>query len=415
MFVLPAAFALEKEGSISNSGRWIQWRYQAVNPPGEAKRDLWWLDRLYKEIRALYRQGKSVFPDPIVNLNWNYGKEPDVHLIAKEINGYTMADKKQVLNFTKLADNGTTACGIWIYSGFYPGAEKKDNKAAGRDKSDPSKLGIFPGWCYAWPINRRIIYNRCSADPKGNPYTPDKTLVKWDGLKWITYDVPDFGWKDAKTGDMIPPEKSAAAPFIMLPELHARLFVTKGATKEGPFPEHYEPYESPMKNILSSQQINPVCKIWDGQLNSRAQVDSNEYPIIAITFRLTEHWQSGSMTRNLPWQAELMPEMFVEMSPELAANKGIKNGEWVKVVSIRGEVLARACITRRIAAYQSNGKKYETVALPWHYGFIGYATGGPDRNKNYAANQLTPHVGDGNTMIPEYKVFLCNIKKEEVA
>jgi formate dehydrogenase major subunit len=411
VFVLPAAFALEKEGSISNSGRWIQWRYQATNPPGDAKADLWWLDRLYKELKTLYLADKNAaFPDPIVNLNWNYGDEPDVHLVAKEINGYTVADRKQLANFTKLADDGSTACGIWIYSGFYPGPDKKDNKAASRDKSDPSGLGIFPNWTYAWPVNRRIIYNRCSADPKGNPYNQNKALVKWDGSKWITYDVPDFGWKDPK-GDMIPPEKSAAAPFIMLPELHGRLFVTKGATKEGPFPEHYEPYESPVKNQMSSQQFNPVAKIWDGPSNKRADVGSTEFPIIAITFRLTEHWQAGAMTRNLPWQAELMPEMFVEISPELASAKGVQNGEWLKIVSARGEVSARACITQRISAYQANGKKHEVVGMPWHFGFSGFVTGGADRDKNYAANQLTPHIGDGNTMIPEYKVFLCDIRK----
>ncbi|MFH1823715.1 MAG: formate dehydrogenase-N subunit alpha [Candidatus Firestonebacteria bacterium] len=414
VFVLPASFALEKEGSISNSGRWIQWRYQAIDSQGDAKRDLWWLDRLYKELKALYvADKKAIFPDPIINLNWNYGDEPDVHLVSKEINGYSVENKQQLLNFTKLADDGSTACGCWIYSGFYPGADKKDNKSTGRDKSDPSGLGLFPGWSYAWPVNRRIIYNRCSADVKGNPYNPKKTLVKWNAVdkKWITNDVPDFGWKDAKTGEMIPPEKSAAAPFIMLPELHARLFVIKGATKEGPFPEHYEPFESPVKNLLSSQQINPIIKIWDGEFNKKAEVGSKEYPIIGITFRLTEHWQSGIITRNLPWLAELMPEMFVEISPELAQEKGIQDKEWVKVVSIRGEVLARACITSRLAQYQVDGKKHEMIGVPWHFGFRGYVTGGKDRNKNYAANQLTAHVGDGNTMIPEYKVFLCDVRK----
>jgi len=412
VFVLPAAFAVEKEGSITNSGRWIQWRYKAVEPPGDAKPDLWWLDRIFKELKRQYLADKhSVFPDPIIDLNWNYGDEPDVHLVAREINGYTVADKKQVANFTKLMDDGSTSCGLWIYSGFYPGSEKKDNKSASRDKSDPSGLGIFPGWAYTWPLNRRIIYNRVSCDPKGNPYNPEKTLVKWDGSKWITNDVPDFGWKDAKTGDMIPPEKSADAPFIMLPELHARLFVPGGITKEGPFPEHYEPFESPVKNLLSSEQINPVVKIWESDQNKRAEVGSKEYPVIGITFRLTEHWQAGAMTRNLPWQVELMPEMFVEMSPEFARANGIGDGEWVKITSPRGEVQARACITNRISAYRVNGKKYDVVAMPWHYGFAGLCTGGEDRNKNYAANQITCCVGDGNTMIPEYKVFLCNVRK----
>lgn len=413
VFLFPAASSVEKEGSISNSGRWIQWRYKAVEPVGKSKSDLWYLNSLYKELKKLYQKdSNAVFPDPIINLNWNYGDEPDVHLVAKEINGYTTIDKKQIANFTKLTDDGSTACGNWIMSGFYPGPEKKDNKASQRNKEDKSNLGLYPNWSYAWPLNRRIIYNRCSADPNGNPWNNEKALVKWDSVssQWLNNDIPDFGWKDAKTGDMILPEKSAKAPYIMLPELHARFFVPKGAPKEGPFPEHYEPFESPVKNLLSSQQINPVVKIWDADMDKKAEINSKEFPLIATTYRLTEHWQAGPMTRNLPWLAELMPEMFIEISPELAKTKGISNAEWVKVVSSRGDCMARACITERMKALKVDGKTVEVVAMPWHFGFFGYVTGGPD-NKNYSANQLTANVGDGNTMIPEYKVFLCDVKK----
>jgi formate dehydrogenase major subunit len=408
VFLLPAACSYEKEGSLTNSGRWIQWRYKACEAKGEAKSDLWYLDRLYKELKSLYeKETKAIFPQPILQLNWNYGEEPDVWLVAKELNGYTSADKKQLANFTKLADDGSTACGSWIYSGFYPA--EGENKAAKRKRDDPTGLGLYPDWSFAWPLNRRIVYNRCSMDMQGNPYDLKRTLIKWEKDKWVNFDVPDFGWKDAKTGEMIPPEKSGAGPFIMLPELCARLFGTK-ALKEGPFPEHYEPYESPIKNPLSTQQINPAIKIWDADLDKRAEVGSEEFPLIATTFRLTEHWQSGPMTRNLPWLAELMPEMFVEISPQLAKAKGIANGEWVKVVSPRGEVEARACVTARMQALKLNGKVYEVVALPWHYGFCGYVSGGP-RKTNYAANLLTANVGDANTMIPEYKVFLCDIRK----
>ena len=181
VFLFPAADSLEKEGSVSNSGRWIQWRYQAVKAHGDAKSDLWYLNRLALELKKLYQEdAKAVSPEPIVQLNWNYGDDPDVHLVAKEINGYSVADKKQLANFLGLKDDGSTAGGCWIYSGFYPGPDKKDNKAAARDKKDPSGLGLYPGWSYAWPVNRRIIYNRCSVDPQGQPWNPEKALVRWD-------------------------------------------------------------------------------------------------------------------------------------------------------------------------------------------------------------------------------------------
>lgn len=412
VFLLPAAGSYEKEGSVTNSGRWIQWRYKALNPKQEAKSDLWYLDKLYKELKLLYENDpNAVFPAPIVQLNWDYGNEPNPHLVARELNGYTTADKKQIANFTKLADDGTVACGSWIYSGFYPSEE--ENKAAKRSKDDPTGLGLFPGWTFAWPLNRRIVYNRCSMDLQGNPFDPKRTLMKWDGKAWVNFDVPDFGWKDAKTGDMIPPEKSGAGPFIMVPELCGRIFAGKGAVKEGPFPEHYEPYESPVKNALSSQQSNPTIKIWDADLDKKAETASKEFPLVGTTFRLTEHWQTGQMTRNLPWLAELMPEMFVEISPELAKAKKITNGEWVKVVSARGELKARACVTERMKAVTLNGKKCEIVAMPWHYGFCGYVSGGPEKS-NYAANLLSANIGDANTMIPEYKVFLCDVRKAEV-
>lgn len=415
VFLFPAAASFEKEGSISNSGRWIQWRYKAVEPPGDAKSDVYYVNRLALQLKELYSKDREArFREPIIHLNWNYGKdEPDVHVIAKEMNGYTWKDKQQLLNFTKLTDDGSTACGCWIYSGFYPGPEKKDNKAAGRSLEDKSGLGVYPNFSYAWPLNRRILYNRCSANPAGEPWNNKRALIMWDKATrgWITNDVPDFGWKDAKTNEMIPPDKSANAPYIMLPELHARLFVPRGGIKAGPFPEHYEPFESPVKNFMSSQQINPAIKIWDGDTNKRAEIGSQAFPIVATTYRLTEHWQAGAMTRNLPWLAELMPEMYVEMSPQLAKTKGIKNGEWVEVVTIRGKVPARANVTERIAPLNIGGKMVEIVAMPWHYGFNGYIVGGPDRSKNYSVNQLTAHIGDSNTMIPEYKVFLCDIKK----
>ena len=418
VFLFPAADSMEKEGSVSNSGRWLQWRYQAVKAHGDAKSDLWYLNRLALELKKLYlADPKAPCPDPIVKLNWNYGDDPDVHLVAKEINGYTVADKKQVANFTKLTDDGATACGNWIYSGSYPGPDKKNNLMARRDKKDPSNLGVYPNWSWAWPVNRRIIYNRCSVDPQGQPWNKDKALFKWDPVAktWAKFDVPDFGWINAKTKEQIPPEVSAKSPFIMLPEGKSRIFVPGGACKEGPLPEHYEALECPYVNYVSPQQSNPVMKVWKSELDRVAQVCDPKYPVIATTFRVTEHWQAGAMTRNLTWQAEMMPEMFVEISPSLAKAKGIKAGDWVKVKSVRGEVMARADVTHRVAPFTC-GKPglqstVEMVALPWHFGFAGLITGGPDAQSNYAANQLAPMVGDANTMIPEYKVFLVDVQK----
>ncbi|MFI5354817.1 MAG: formate dehydrogenase-N subunit alpha [Desulfobaccales bacterium] len=417
VFLFPAADSLEKEGSASNSGRWLQWRYQAVQPHGDARSDLWYANRLGLELQKLYKgDPKAAVPEPIVNLDWNYGADPDVHLVAKEVNGYTVADKKQVLNFLGLKDDGSTACGCWIYSGSYPGPDKKNNLMARRDKKDSSGLGLYANWSWAWPVNRRIIYNRCSADVQGQPFNKDRALVRWDeaAKAWKNLDVPDFKWIDPATKVQVPPDESAKAPYLMLPEGKARLFIPKGLCKDGPFPEHYEALECPFRNPMSPQQSNPAVKIWKSALSKLAEVCDPRYPIIATTFRVTEHWQGGAMTRNLAWQSEMMPEMFVELSPSLAKAKGIKAGDWVKVSSIRGEVLARANVTHRIAPFCCGvgglQNTVEMVALPWHFGFAGLTTGGPG-DRNYAANQLAPQVGDANTMIPEYKAFLVNVDK----
>ncbi|HLB24977.1 MAG TPA: formate dehydrogenase-N subunit alpha [Nitrospirota bacterium] len=407
VFLFPAASSFEKEGSIANSGRWTQWRYKAIDPPGEARDDLQWLNLLGKELKKLYAQG-GVFPDPVLGMSWDYGEHADVHKVAKEINGYDVATGAQLKNFTKLMDDGTTACGCWIYSGQYPGPDKKDNAMAKRGQDDPTGLGLYPNWSFAWPVNRRIIYNRCSMDPAGRPYNPAKVLVAWDPLKkdWIRNDVPDFGWKDLKTELIKPPADSAKAPFLMNPSGLGHLFVAGGKVKDGPVPEHYEPVESPVKNALSGTQVNPACALWD----VKVVAGDGQFPLIATTMRLTNHWQAGAMTRNLPWLAEIAPEMYVEVSHELAAARGIENGDWVKVTSPRGEVPAKVMVTSRLKAYNLGGKVVEVVAMPFHFGYNGYVTGGPEK-KNYAVNQITHKVGDANTRIPEYKVFMCDIVK----
>jgi len=388
VFLLPAASSVEKEGSITNSGRWSQWRYEAVQPIGESKSDLWILDRMYKAVRDLYIYEGGAYPEGILDVDWNYGDEPDVHKVAQEINGYELTTGRLLPSFGKLKDDGSTSSGNWLYCGSYT---EEGNMAARRVLSDPTGIGLYPRWSWCWPVNRRILYNRASCDTKGRPWDPEHPVIRWTGSRWIG-DVPDYG---ATT----PPEKNVGA-FIMKPEGHARLFGMGRA--DGPFPEHYEPLESPVKNLLSNTQNDPAIKIWKGEMDKVGTPD--KFPIIATTFRVSEHWQSGAMTRNLSWLAELMPEMFVEMSKTLAQEKGIKNGDRVRVSSARGQIEAIAAVTNRVKPFKLNGRVYEQVCLPWHYGFMGIATGD-------SANVLTPQVGDANTMIPEYKAFLCNVER----
>lgn len=400
VFLLPAAISYEKEGSVANSGRWIQWRYKACDPPGEARSDLWIADRLYKAIRAEYEKG-GVFPDPILNLTWDYGGagegEPDTSRVALEINGYDTATGSPLANFPALKDDGSTACGCWIYSGYYndlnnPPCKKRQKEEAG--------IGTHPNWAYAWPLNRRILYNRCSSDPAGKPWNAAAPVIWWENGEWKRNDVPDFGWK-AADGSMIPPEKSAANPFIMLPEGQGRLFAA--AMADGPFPEHYEPVESPVANLLSRQQNNPVVVFLPSARKWTAAA-VGEFPLVATTYRLSEHWQSGIMTRNSPWLNELMPEMFVEISPGLARKLGIASGDKVVVYNRRSAIIAKACVTPRLQPLVIGGQEVEVVGMPWHWGYQGLSAGP-------SANELTPHVGDANTNIPEYKAFLCAIRR----
>ncbi len=400
VFALPAASSVEKEGSIVNSGRWMQWRYKAVEPPGVARSDSWMLDKIFRKVQEEYKKG-GAFPDPIVNLSWNYGsgEDPDVHLIAKECNGYAMENfthqdtvvKKgeQIPSFAWLKDDGSTCSGNWLYCGCYT---EKGNMAARRVAEDaPNNIGLYPQWAWCWPVNRRIIYNRASVDLNGKPWNSTKPVIQWDPdqKKWIG-DVPDGGWA--------PGTKYA---FIMIPTGHARLF--GDPLVDGPFPTHYEPVESPVQNALYSQQTNPVIKKWSGAMDDFCT--SDEYPIVCTTYRVVEHWQAGQMTRNLTWLSELMPDMFAEISHELAAEKGIQNGDRIRVITARGCVTAFAVVTHRFKPFKLNGKVVHEIGLPWHWGYSGIAIGD-------SANILTPHVGDANTMIPEYKAFLCNIEKE---
>jgi formate dehydrogenase major subunit len=401
VFLLPVASSVEKEGSITNSGRWAQWRWKAVDPPGEAKADSWIINQLVIRLRQLYQANPGPNPDPILKLAWNYGPdEVDPHQVAQEVNGWAVSEVKDadgnviveagklVKNFTQLQANGSTACANWLFSGSY---NEEGNMMARRDNTDthPAGIGLYSNWAWTWPANRRIIYNRASCNAKGEPFDPARFVIRWNGEKWEG-DVPDGGW---------PPEEKHA--FIMKPEGHARIFGPGSA--DGPFPTHYEPWESPVENLLyPHQNINPAFKIWASEMDR--QGGPQQYPLVGTTYRLSEHWQSGAMTRNLPWLAEMQPNMFVEVSPELAAERGIQNGEKVIVESARGSIEAVAMVTRRMRPLNVNGRIVHQVGLPWHWGYKGLATGG-------SANELTPPVGDANTMIPETKAFLCDVKK----
>lgn len=405
VFMLPAASSVEKEGSISNSGRWAQWRYLAVEPVGQAKSDLWILDQFHHRLKALYKKEGGKFPEPITKAAWNYGTghEPDVHRVAKEINGYftrdtTIKDKDRVLQFkagdqvpafAQLQDDGSTVSGCWIYCGSYT---KDGNMMARRDNTDhPSGLGLHPKWAWAWPVNRRILYNRASVDVSGRPFNPDRAVIKWNAAekKWEG-DVPDGG---------APPinDEKGAHPFIMVPEGVGRLYAL--TMKDGPFPEHYEPFESPARNLLSRVEHNPLAKA-----PKDMAVDTKKYPFIGTTYRMTEHWQTGGMTRNLPWLVELVPDMFVEISRTLAKERGIVSGDRVVVTTERGSIEAYALVTSRLKPFQVQGKTVEQVGMPWHFGYAGLAKGD-------SANVLTPEVTSPSSSIPEYKAFLCNIEK----
>jgi formate dehydrogenase major subunit len=393
VFLLPAASSVEKEGTVSNTGRWIQWRYQAVEPVGNAKSDAEMVSRLVLKLKELYNAEKGPSYESITKLTWPYGEHPHIEDVSKEINGYTVADNKPIAGFANLKDDGTTASGCWIYCGTF--GVDGTNMTKRRDNSDPTGLSLYANWAYAWPMNRRIIYNRASVDPNGNPWDPKRAVIKWDaeGKKWVG-DVADGG-----APPLTVDPATTKLPFIMRPE-GVGCFFGKGMA-EGPFPEHYEPWESPTKNSMSSQQAGPTFAIWKV---GNPQGTPDKYPIVATTYRVTEHWQTGAMTRNLPWLNELMPEMFIEVSEELAGEKGIKNGDQIMVDSARGSIKAVAMVTKRFQPFTINGKKVHEIGMPWHWGYAGLAKGA-------IANILTPHVGDANTTIPEYKAFLCDIRK----
>ena len=401
---LPSTCFAEDEGALVNSGRWLQWHWAGGSPPGEAKHDTWIMAQIHLRLRALYEKEGGPFPDPILNLTWNYRdrNEPSPEELARELNGYvveTVYDQadptkvvlekgKQVVNFSVLRDDGTTACGCWIYSGCF---NEAGNNMARRDNTDPDDTGAYPNWSFSWPLNRRILYNRASADLQGNPWDPSRKLIAWDGTKWSGYDVPDIA-------PNAPP--NVVGPFIMNQEGVSRLFA-RGLMREGPFPVHYEPFEAPIANVVAPKiRGNPVARIFQNDVAQFAT--SEEFPYAATSYRLTEHFHYW--TKHNFVNASLQPEFFVEISEQLAAEKGIAHGGWVRVWSKRGEVKAKAVVTKRIKPLMCDGKPVHVVGIPLHWGFTGRA------RKGWGPNSLTPFVGDANIETPEYKAFLVNIE-----
>jgi formate dehydrogenase major subunit len=412
VYRLPCAGFAEKDGTFVNSARWLQWKNAALPPPGEARLDQDILAQIFLKVRALYQKDGGRFPDPILHARWPYTQpeHPALGEIAREINGQALADLtdptgqsikagQQVPGFAWLKDDGTTLCGNWLYSGSWTEA---GNQMARRGTEDPSGLGIYPNWAWSWPANRRVMYNRASCDTSGKPWDAERRQIWWNDAagKWVGNDVPDFK-ADSKPSDHM-------GPFIMNPEGIGRLFVPLSGMAEGPFPEHYEPMESPIANPLHpAHSTNPVVHRMESALDTYAET-GGDFNIVCTTYRLTEHYHYW--TKNNPMNVELVPEPFVEIPVELAGEMGLKGGERVKVSSARGAYVARAMVTRRIKPMMIDGKKTYQIGVPIHWGYRGIAEDA-GRTSLDSANLLSPAVIDPNAYTPEFKGFLVKLEK----
>jgi formate dehydrogenase major subunit len=388
VFLLPASCFAEKDGAFINSSRWLQWKEAALDPPGDAKRDQEIIARLFLEIRKLYQAEGGANPEQLTAMQWDYPSplSPRLADIAKELNGRDLTTGKQLNGFGELKDDGSTSCGNWIYSGCWTEA---GNQMARRGQDDPTALGLYPQWAWSWPANRRILYNRASVDEHGKPWDPTRAPVKWDGKRW-TGDVPDF------KGDA-PPEAYGA--FIMLPEGVAKLYAAD--LVEGPFPEHYEPEESPVPNPMHPQvSANPAARKFHSPLDKLGT--AKDFPYVGVTYRLTEHFHYW--TKHTAGSSQLVSNFFVEVPEALALEKGIKSGDKVRVRSARGHVEGPALVTKRLRSLTIAGRTVHMVGLPIHWGFVGRVSGP-------LVNNLTPSVFDPNSGTPEYKGFLVSLEK----
>ena len=409
VFFFPAAAHTEKEGSFTNTQRLLQWHHQAVEPPGEARSELEFTWDLGRRLKALYSRSRERKDEPLRALTWDYPQvkpgEPDAHAVLREINGQRLADGRSIDAYTELKDDGSTACGCWIYAGCAAGGQ---NQTA-RRKPAREQSYVAPEWGWAWPANRRLLYNRASADPDGKPWSERKRYVFWDAAagRWTGADVPDF-IADRAPSYRPPADATGVAlisgtdPFIMQADGKGWLFAPSGIL-DGPMPAHYEPQESVVENALHPQQCNPRRLEWNRRDNPyhRAFRDPR-YPFLITTYRLTEHHTAGGMSRWLSWLSELMPEMFCEISPELAALQGIEHGGWATVRTARGEVQCRAVVTQRLRPLRIRGKVIHQIGMPYHWGWIG-------RVRGDSANDLIGFVADPNVHIQESKALTGNI------
>jgi len=413
VYRLPCAGFAEKDGNFVNSARWLQWKNVALPPPGEARLDQDILAQIFLKVRELYQKDGGTFPDPILNARWPYTqpRNPSLAEVAREINGQALADVtdpatgtvikagQQLPGFAFLRDDGSTLCGNWLYSGSWTEA---GNMTARRGTEDPSGLGIYANWAWSWPANRRVMYNRASCDPSGKPWDAERRQVWWNeaGGRWVGNDVPDFK-VDSKPSDHM-------GPFIMNPEGIGRLFAPLAAFAEGPFPEHYEPIESPLLNPLHPKQSNnPVVRRMKTDLDKFGAPDQG-FTIVCTTYRLTEHYHYW--TKNNPMNVQLVPEPFVEIPQDLANDLGIKGGDKVKVTSARASYVAKAMVTQRIKPMLIDGKKTYQIGIPIHWGYRGIAEDEGMTALN-GVNLLSPTVIDPNAYTPEFKGFLVKLEK----
>jgi formate dehydrogenase major subunit len=467
VFFFPSAQIAEYEGSFTNTFRMLQWHYKAADAPGDCRTDLWFTHQLAKRLQKLYADSTEPRDQGFKNVTWDFDPDPNESLraateaapveggvggktsdfavpspkdspgaakgqpagsapapgtaqhnegdpdglkILREINGYYSGHpEKHLAGFGDLKDDGSTTCASWIYCGVFPAPGQ--NRSANR-KADPPDApgGAQLGWGYTWPANRRVMYNRASADLQGNPWSERKKYVWWDEKekKWTGYDVPDFAPTKAPTAKAQPngiglDAHDGSDPFIMMQDGVGWLYVPSGLV-DGPLPAHYEPAESPIQNPLYKQQSSPVLKYWKVNGNPLAKAGDGNFPYVITTYRLTEHYLAGAMSRWNPWLTELQPELFIELSPELAQEKGISNLDWVRISSPRGQIRAKALVTRRMRPFQMDGKTIHQVGMPWHWGYEGISTGD-------VVNELTALVGDPNVSIHEGKAFVCNVEK----
>jgi formate dehydrogenase major subunit len=410
VFFFPCAAHTEKDGSFTNTQRMLQWHHAAVSPPGDCRSELHFLYHLGTRLKTLYASSTEAKDRPILDLTWDYPTagehdEPDAEVVLAEINGFRVADRAPVASFTELADDGSTACGCWIYSGSRAGGV---NQTA-RRKSRREQSWVAPEWGWAWPANRRLLYNRASADPEGRPWSERKRYVWWDEerRRWGGHDVPDFiadrppSYRpdEASTGiDTI----SGNSPFVMQSDGKGWLFAPNGLL-DGPLPTHYEPQESVVDNELYPQRCNPARMEWRRKDNPYHRAFGDErFPYAITTYRLTEHHTAGAMSRWLSWLSELQPELFCEVSPELASERGLGNGGWATITTARGEIEARVLVTRRIPSLRLGGRTIHQIGLPYHWGGKGLVVGD-------AVNELIGFVADPNVSIQESKALTGDI------